>query len=178
MSDTDQQPMMMDSMFAEPDDDYKPEDTEYRTVTHQRIHAADQMLPLRLVPEHVLWGHLLYNAAVSLAHLFDQRPELVRGKRVLELGAAAGLPSLTVLLNGAASCVMSDYTDSVLLQNMEFNARTNLESVPESRWAVVGYIWGKDPQPLLLAASGDQTEPFDVVILSDLISTTRSTKLF
>ena len=90
----------------------------------------------------------------------------MRGKRVLELGAAAGLPSLTALLDGAASCVMSDYTDSVLLQNMEFNAQTNLaNSVSESRWAVAGYIWGKDPRPLLQGASTDQTEPFDVVIL-------------
>jgi nicotinamide N-methyltransferase len=170
-------------MFAEPEGYFKEVDTAFRTVRHERTHAATATdgqettatLTLRLVPEHVLWGHLLYNASVSLAHLFDRQPELVRGKRVLELGAGAALPALVALLNGARSCVMTDYPEDVLIDNIVHNATTNLEGsgVADDAWEVAGYIWGRDPAPLLAAptaatiSNGDGS--FDVIILADLI---------
>ena len=56
---------------------------------------------LRLVGQHSLWAHHLWNAAKVLADYFDSNPHLVRGKTVLELGAGGALPSFTAACNGA-----------------------------------------------------------------------------
>ena len=47
------------------------------------------------------YGLLLWESAVALAHELEQRPELVAGRRVLELGAGVGLPGLVARRLGA-----------------------------------------------------------------------------
>jgi predicted nicotinamide N-methyase len=72
--------------------------------TRFRIHPVNyspSTLTLRLVGQHSLWAHHLWNAAKVLADYFDLHPELVKGKTVLELGAAGALPSFTTACNGA-----------------------------------------------------------------------------
>ena len=58
-------------------------------------------LNLRLVGQHSLWAHQLWNASKVLADYFDSHPDLVQGKRILELGAGGALPSFTAACNGA-----------------------------------------------------------------------------
>jgi EEF1A N-terminal glycine/lysine methyltransferase len=60
-----------------------------------------------LVGQHSLWAHHLWNAAKVLADYFDSNPDLVRGKTVLELGAAGALPSFTAACNGAEKVSIS-----------------------------------------------------------------------
>ena len=48
------------------------------------------VLTVRMVKKHVLWGDHLWNAGRWLATHFDEHPEEVRSKSVLELGAGAG----------------------------------------------------------------------------------------
>jgi EEF1A N-terminal glycine/lysine methyltransferase len=62
---------------------------------------SPRTLNLRFVGQHPLWGHHLWNASKVLADYFDLNPELVRGKRVLELGAGGALPSFIAACNGA-----------------------------------------------------------------------------
>ena len=71
-------------LFEEPDDYYEEEDTTFRTSTYARKGTDDQ-LTIRLVPTHVLWGHLLWNASIRLADHFDAHPELVQDKRGVSL---------------------------------------------------------------------------------------------
>jgi methyltransferase-like protein 23 len=47
------------------------------------------------------YGLLLWESAVALAHELEQRPQLVAGRRVLELGAGVGLPGLVARRLGA-----------------------------------------------------------------------------
>jgi nicotinamide N-methyltransferase len=45
----------------------------------------------------------------------------VKGRYVLELGAGAGLPSLVCAINGAVGVVVTDYPDSELIENLNYN---------------------------------------------------------
>lgn len=51
--------------------------------------------------EHFPYGFLLWESAVGLARHLAAHPELVAGKRVLELGAGVGLPGLVARSLGA-----------------------------------------------------------------------------
>lgn len=51
--------------------------------------------------EHFPYGFLLWESAVGLARHLAEHPELVAGKRVLELGAGVGLPGLVAQSLGA-----------------------------------------------------------------------------
>ena len=82
--------------------DFRPPPPAPTTTTHTLTTAPHEALTLRLVGHNPLWGHHLWNAAVVLAGYLEQHPALFRAGRVLELGAGAGLPSLTCALRGAA----------------------------------------------------------------------------
>jgi nicotinamide N-methyltransferase len=58
-------------------------------------------LEINLVGSHSLWGHKLWNAGQAMSYYIDAHPTLCSGKNVLELGAAAGVPSLICALNAA-----------------------------------------------------------------------------
>ena len=51
----------------------------------------------------------VWDSALLVSRWLAERPELVRGRHVAELGAGAALPSLTAALCGAASVVATDY---------------------------------------------------------------------
>lgn len=59
------------------------------------------------------YGLLLWPAALALAERLAAAPSLVAGKRVLELGAGAGLPGLVAQSLGAA-VTQTDYQDDAL----------------------------------------------------------------
>src|SRR5258708_28730180 len=68
------------------------------------IDAVDTDEDLRNFP----YGILLWASAIGLARHIADHPELVRNKRVLELGAGAGLPGMVAESLGA-SVVQTDY---------------------------------------------------------------------
>ncbi|CBJ30478.1 conserved unknown protein [Ectocarpus siliculosus] len=112
-------------------------------------------LKLSLVnSRHSLWGHRLWNAALLLADMVDKDEFDVRGKRVLELGAGAGLPALICALKGATKVVISDYatsTDAALMVPIQINIdRVQPEFVPEGTLHAVGHVWGQAVEDLLV----------------------------
>lgn len=124
--------------------------------------AHGEAVRLRLVGSHPLWGHYVWNAAPTLAHyLAAQADAYVRGQHVLELGAAAGLPSIAADRAGAARVVATDYPDPDLMQNLAHNLATNASA----RAVAHGYVWGADP--CLLRA--EAPHGYDTILMSDLI---------
>ncbi|OLY79667.1 Protein N-methyltransferase NNT1, partial [Smittium mucronatum] len=89
----------LDGVFNEPEGFFQKETPDHSTVYTMENGTA---INLRIVGEHPLWGNYLWNASVVLAKYIERHAELVSGKTVLELGAAAGLPSLVSAALGAA----------------------------------------------------------------------------
>ncbi|KAL9938686.1 hypothetical protein V8E36_002405 [Tilletia maclaganii] len=155
-------------------------------------------ISITLIGHSPLWGHLLWPASQHLSTYLAEpayRARFVEGKNVLELGAAAGVPTIACAILGARYVCSTDYPDPDLIRTLEGNVGTwSRREVPYSSGRVdgasssttrttgfvetVGYRWGDDVAEVLdhLARSGgsisdDATAPtyFDTVILSDLI---------
>lgn len=122
---------------------------------------------------------MLWNAGrVSSDYLEQNAERLVQGKDVLEIGAAAGVPSIIAAARGARTVVMTDYHDPDLVENMRYNAATAAALIPAgSRLHVAGYKWGNDVEELmsfLPAPSQSQSQSssqsgFDTLIMADVI---------
>lgn len=146
-------------LFDEPDG-FRPK-TPPPTEVVQRLHDGSDVR-LRLVGSHPLWGHYLWNAAPTMAtYLQEHADRYVRGRALLELGAAAGLPSIAADRAGAAIVVATDYPDPDLMQNLAHNLTHNACTHATAH----GYIWGADAAPLRALVPHD----YDVVLMSDLI---------
>jgi nicotinamide N-methyltransferase len=92
--------------------------------------------------------------------------DISRGKKILELGAGAGLPSLTAAMCGAEKVVITDYPDQSLVDNMVWNADVNLNQEVRENVDVEGFVWGAKVDSLLEKSGG---EGYDILILSDLV---------
>lgn len=160
------------SLFEEPED-YTPPPPQPHFASYKRkkSEVAPSEISVRLVGQSPLWGHMLWNAGIYTADYLDKHAEeLVRGKSVLELGAAAGLPSIICLLNECRRLVCTDYPDPELISNLKYNLVQYENST--SSYLVKGYIWGNDVRELLekKECDGDlEDEKFDLIILSDVV---------
>ncbi|KAJ3077289.1 nicotinamide n-methyltransferase [Podochytrium sp. JEL0797] len=161
-------------MFVEPEG-FRPKTPEVVEQPYGRdlIHVqpgSPATLTIQMIGErHSLWAHKIWNAGVVLARHMDAQKHLVQGKRVLELGCAAALPSLMSSLNGAECVVATDYPDPHLIRTIERNCATNCpEQFERGAIKALGYQWGQDLTPVLNALP-DQTRKFDVVHLADVV---------
>jgi nicotinamide N-methyltransferase len=123
---------------------------------------------VHLPGKHSLWAHECWNAGKSLANYLDKHKELYIGKKVLELGAAASLPSLICAVNGARKVISTDYPEKPLLDNIMKNAMANIpEKVADGTFNVQGYLWGTRnidlDEPMLSDGK------FDVILMADLV---------
>jgi nicotinamide N-methyltransferase len=129
---------------------------------------AHKELKIKLVGSHPLWAHHLWNASKVFASLFDNDPRLVKEKYILELGAGGALPSLVAARNGAAKVVVTDYPDTELIENIQYNVDHNISAPQKSNVIVDGYVWGTATDTLRSYLPASQTT-YDVLILSDLV---------
>lgn len=160
-------------MFEEPEGFRPPPPEPTFEVYHRQEQCIKEGEPkeikLRLVGKSPLWGHLLWNAGKVTADWIDlHREEWCKGKTVLELGAAAALPTLIACLD-ADNVVSTDYPDPELVQNIEYNVNLLKERTSKPISVdIEGYIWGNSVEPLLNAPR-QKGRKFDLIILSDLI---------
>ena len=96
-----------DGLFVTPDTEPSLPESKYvhydRTanIQPQSGHPEITSFSIKLVGQHPLWGHYLWNAGIALAKHIDQFPCIVKDKWVIEFGAGAALPSFITALNGA-----------------------------------------------------------------------------
>lgn len=164
MSSTDESEAL--DLFIEPKDFYA---TEKQATSTSYTTKLGKEIPLRLVGHNPLWGHLLWNAGqITARYIEDNAVDIVTGRNVLELGAGAGLPSLICAMNGAKKVVVTDYPDTDLIENLQYNISHSIDQRYQSTIVAKGYLWGNDVGPL----KAELTIPnrgFDVMILADIL---------
>ncbi|KAK2056206.1 nicotinamide N-methyltransferase [Colletotrichum caudatum] len=142
-------------LFADPEDYYPPTPPP-TTQTHTL--SSGRVLTLHLVGYSPTEAHHLWNGSRVVSDYFEADPARVRGRTVLELGAGAGLPSLTAGILGARRVVVSDFPDVDIVQTMQKNVDEagGLEGVVVPK----GYVWGADVAPLLeIIAEPEREQP-------------------
>lgn len=163
-------------LFQEPEG-FLPPPPESHFVTYERKSGTPSQITLKLVGKSPLWGHLLWNAGKYTAqYLDDNADRLVTSKKVLELGAAAGLPSLICAVNNALRVVCTDYPDPDLLSHILYNV-DHCKGLDPKKIVVKGFIWGQDETQLCYDELKEEDWPceieedakFDLIILSDLV---------
>lgn len=117
---------------------------------------------------------MLWNAGrISSEYIESNASTLITGKTVLEIGAAAGVPSIVSAIKGARTTVMTDYPDPDLVDNMRQNAESSASLIPTnppSALHVTGYKWGSDVSPLLAyLPEEERAKGFDVLIMADVV---------
>jgi EEF1A N-terminal glycine/lysine methyltransferase len=162
-------------LMEDPDDYYPPTPPPTQQVFTMQ---SGKPITLHLVGYSPTEAHTLWNGAKVISDYFEADASRVRGKTVLELGAASGLPSLVAGILGAKKVVMTDFPDADIIATMQKNIDECDKTVePEGHIEkcvdAVGFVWGGDPEPLLAhlepSAGSPQQARFDVLILADLL---------
>lgn len=172
----------MGNMFQEPEG-FRPPTPPPTCETHTL--QSGQVVNLHLVGYSPTEAHTVWNGSRIVSDYFEAEPDRVKGKTVLEIGAAAGLPSLTAGVLGARCVVMTDYPDVDIVQTMQQNIDECNATTPDSvlprgpdgklstiadRVVTRGYVWGADTEPLLsLLPGAGKGDKFDVLVLADLL---------
>ncbi|KGQ02794.1 Putative nicotinamide N-methyltransferase [Beauveria bassiana D1-5] len=160
--------------FMEEPDDYYPPTPPLTQQVYTMKSGKD--ITLHLVGASPTEAHHLWNGAKVVSDYLEAQPSRVRGRTVLELGAASGLPSLVAGLLGASRVVMTDFPDPEIIANMQKNIDL-CDETAEPRGSIAnvvdaaGFVWGGDVAPLLARLGGDEgaERRFDVLILADLL---------
>lgn len=156
------------NIFAEPDG-FRPATPPPTEASYRFPDGSGRTVLLSLLGAHPLWGHLLWNAATIVSdYLVQERPQLCRQRVVLELGAAAGLPSIVAHTLDASVVVATDYPDPDLVSNLTKNCQRNSITGGAGRLLTEGYIWGAKTDKLE-AHLPKGKRYYDLVIMSDLI---------
>ncbi|KAL4799839.1 hypothetical protein BDV19DRAFT_385125 [Aspergillus venezuelensis] len=123
-----------------------------------------------------LFAHFLWSSGMVLAESVERADvELeseatgceaqmwqVKGEKVLELGAGAGLPSIVTALAGASSVTITDHPSSpALLPNgaLHFNTKVNIPSLNPCAIEIRPHEWGTtlDTDPWAASSKGSYT---------------------
>ncbi|VDK68087.1 unnamed protein product [Litomosoides sigmodontis] len=107
-------------------------------------------------------GFKVWESAIDLCEYIDKvlEPQILKDKRILEIGCGAGLPSILALQKGAKEVVLQDYNDAVVSCFTKDNFTVNNASLENCRF--YGCDWAT-----LQQKTGDQK--FDVVLTSETI---------
>ena len=168
--------MMLDALditlFQEPEN-FRPPSPQPTHHVFQRdsewvLAGTPRHLQFTLIGSHSLWAHMAWNAGILLATEIDRCKSLVKGKRVLELGCGAALPSMIAALNDASVVVATDYPETQIIQALERNVDANLGKYRDNVHCT-GFLWGSDVTPLFESFPSGTEHKFDLIILCDLV---------
>jgi len=132
-------------------------------VPEIRLHAATEVTPLWQATEAFLqesgldppyWAFPWPGGMALARHLLDH-PDLVRGRRVLDLGSGSGLTAIAAALAGGRAVVAND-TDAVACRAARLNAALN------------GVTLTVDGSDRLAGDGGPADERFDVILAADI----------
>lgn len=100
----------------------------------------------------------VWDSSIVLAKYFEKRPDLVRGKRCLELGAGCGLVGIVMAVLEAATVTLTDMAGNLPL--LEKNKQL-LEEDCKKRITIKELMWGSDVRIF--------GPPLDVIVATDVV---------
>lgn len=166
-------------LFDDPEGYYPPTPPP-QVTTH--VMKSGKTITLHTVGQSALDAHHVWNGSRVMSDHFETHLDQIEGRTVLEVGAGAGLASISAAVLGAKKVVMTDFPDADLVENMKKNV-LGCEFMPgmtsdyfssDNKDRVIevdGFVWGADPAHLLqyLLPSHGDNDKFDVLILADLL---------
>ncbi|VDK75958.1 unnamed protein product [Onchocerca ochengi] len=107
-------------------------------------------------------GFKVWECAIDLCEYMDKvlEPQILRDKKILEIGCGAGLPSILALQKGAKEVILQDYNDIVVNCFTKDNFAVNNVSLENCRF--YGCNWATLQQKM-------NGQKFDVVLTSETI---------
>ena len=141
---------------------------------HHPLLSPTYALHVRVAPFHNDVGLRVWEAGYFLAEFLLKNPDLVEGRRVLELGAGCGLTGLVCASLRCKSVHMTDYTPPSIA-NLKHNVVCNCDFLGSNKDKVtVGFLDWTDysaapPVDTLIAAD----VVYDVQFIPHLVSCTR-----
>lgn len=129
---------------------------ESQTIYFQNLQPIKVILPDVDSKNVYLFAHHIWKSSILLSKLIIEDPTIVKNKRVLELGAGSGVPSIVCNLMGARDVVCSDYPDEDILSKLKLNMKLNNVQVE-----TIGHVWGDEKNPFV--------STFDVIIMADTL---------
>ncbi|KAI9891361.1 MAG: hypothetical protein M1814_002874 [Vezdaea aestivalis] len=123
-----------------------------------------------------LFAHHLWNASIWMSNLIErsavQTPFkndvelIVMDKRVLELGAGAGLAGVMSAKAGASKVVISDYPNQVIVDNIAKNVKSNIPPKGKRECTTVtGLEWGELDTDFAKTSKNS----FDLILAADCV---------
>jgi EEF1A N-terminal glycine/lysine methyltransferase len=114
-----------------------------------------------------LFATYIWHGARAIAeYILHNFKDSIMGSSVLELGAAAGLPSLLCHLMGADFVCASDYPTEHILQVLKDNIDRNKTARYGGSIASAGYLWGTDAAGILDMNRGRK---YDFILASECL---------
>ena len=125
---------------------------------------------------NALFAKDIWYGAVLMAEWFRDHPGLLEHKSVVELAAAAALPSIVAYKLKASLVVATDYPNEELVSNMNkqfaMNNIDTLATCPKAHAVAMPHLWGDtDNIEALMALPMKHTQKkgFDVVLLAEFL---------
>ncbi|KAH7020963.1 uncharacterized protein B0I36DRAFT_27409 [Microdochium trichocladiopsis] len=172
-------------LFDDPEGYYPP--TPPPQVT-SHVMKSGKTITLHTVGQSALDAHHVWNGSRVISDYFETHLDEIQGRTVLELGAGAGLASISAAILGAAKVVVTDFPDADLIVNLKknilgcefipgitptsFNDDGGDDNGTSSAGRVIdvdGFVWGANPDHLLKRLQPGHGDKFDVLILADLL---------
>ena len=152
-------------MLAFDENETTGEDTEILEILGHRFSIATAPDDFN-ADKKTLFATMVWNGSKVLAQFILENCDLyIRGKRVIEFGAGAGLPSLCALQSGASFMCLTDYPSASVLTTLRKNLQANAESTDlVSKSLVVGHKWGEDVRDLVVGST-----LYDVVLAAECL---------
>lgn len=136
----------------------------------EQTRKFDNKLEISIARGGKLLGGDVWKSAHCLARYLAANPELVRGARIVELGAGTGYLSMSAHLLGSSLCVSTDRGDvlGLMKENMEVNAELLARENPSGRLVRAWLDWDEVRETGALPEA-DFSEFFDLVLACDCL---------
>ena len=107
-------------------------------------------------------GTRVWDTGVLVAKLLEREPELVRGKRVLELGSGTGLLGMAAAIFGAKECVLTELP--ALLPSLVTSVDKNIKGHLRSNIKIEKFDWNEKED-----LQNFKNQKFDLILSTDTL---------